>query len=283
MQRITIATLTFVFAIGLFALANYKLTTNNTVQAQSNEQAQTRHEESRRSRCSNRTGSGTYGYQMNGSIVGVGAFLVNGLFTANPDGTTSAKVRVTINGQTIPTTGTNGTFTTNDDCTGSGTFFIPELNQQIIYNSILTDNGDQITLINTNPGIVLQGHGRRIAPAWHAPRCDNRMIAGDYGYRLEGSLPGVPSVAAAGLLTHTLGGKIIGFDAASFNGSQVPRRDYHGTYKLNRDCTGTGNYKDSLGTTVNYVFTVVDGGNEIFLQGANGDGDNVFGVARRVR
>ncbi len=283
MQRITIATLTFVFALGLFALAHYKLTTNNTVQAQSNEQAQTMHEESRRSRCSNRTGSGTYGYQMNGSIVGVGAFLVNGIFTATPDGITTAKVRLTINGQTIPATGTNGTFTVNEDCTSSGTFKIPELNQQITYKAIYTDEGDQLQIINTDPGIVLQGHGRRIAPAWHAPRCDNRMIAGDYGYRLEGSLPGVPSVAAAGLLTHTLSGKISGFDAASFNGLQVPRRDYQGTYKLNRDCTGTGNYKDSLGTTVNYVFTVVDGGNEIFLQGANGDGDNVFGVGRRVR
>jgi hypothetical protein len=64
---------------------------------------------------------------------------------------------------------------------------------------------------------------------------------------------------------HLSGGRIVGFDAASFNGAQVPRRDYQGTYKLNRDCTGTGNYKDSLGTTVDYVFTVVEEGKEIYL------------------
>jgi hypothetical protein len=283
MKRLTITILALVFALGILVFVSTKLAQHNTVKAQSQEPvAQPMHENSHKSRCSNRTGSGTYGYQMNGSIVGVGAFLVNGLFTANPDGTTSANVRLTINGQTIPATGTNGTFTTNDDCTGSGKFFVPQLNQQITYNSVLTDNGEGIELINTNPGIVLQGHGKRIAPAYRAPRCNSSMIEGDYGYRLEGSLPGVPNVAAVGLLTHFSGGRIIGFDAASFNGAQVPRRDYQGTYKLNRDCTGTGNYKDSLGTTVDYVFTVVDEGKEIFLQGANGNGDNIFGVARRV-
>lgn len=285
MKRITISILTFVFVLGLLAFASTKLTHHNTVKAQSNEPAvaQPMRENSHKSRCSNRTGSGTYGYQMNGSIIGVGPFLVNGLFTANPDGTSSAKVRLTINGKTIPATGTNGTFTTNDDCTGTGKFLVPELNQQILYSFILTDNGDQITLINTNPGIVLQGHGKRIAPAYRRPNCGSQMVLGDYGYRLEGSLPGVTNVAAAGLLTHLSGGRIIGFDAASFNGAQVPRREYQGTYKLNRDCTGTASYTDSLGTSVHYVFTVVDKGNEIFLQGANGDGDNVFGVGRRVR
>ncbi len=281
MKRTTISILAFVFGLGILAFASTKIGQHNTVKAQE-PIVQPMYGNSHKLRCSNRTGSGTYGYQMNGSLIGVGPFLVNGLFTANPDGTTTAKVRLTLNGKTIPATGTNGTFTTNDDCTGSGKFFVPELNQQILYNFILTDNGDQITLINTNPGIVLQGHGKRIAPAWRAPRCNTAMVLGDYGYRLEGSLPGVANVAAAGLITNLSGGRIIGFDAASFNGAQVPRRDYQGTYKLNRDCTGTGNYKDSLGTTVDYVFTVVEEGKEIFLQGANGNGDNVFGVARRT-
>ncbi len=281
MKRILITTFSFSLVLSLFALGGKSFSRHNTVRAQA-EQAQAENY-SHRSRCSNRTGSGTYGYRMRGSIVGVGPFLVNGIFTTTPEGTSSAKVRVTINGQTIPTTGTNGKFTTNDDCTGSGTFFIPELNQQITYNSILTDGGDQITLLNTNPGIVLQGYGRRIAPAGRAPRCDNRMVAGDYGYWLEGSLPGVPNVAAAGFITQTLSGRIFGFDALALNGGQLPRRDYEGTYTLNRDCTGTGTYKDSLGSKVNFVFTVVGGGNEIYLQGANGDGDNITGVARRVR
>ena len=282
MKRISFFACTIIIALGVFLFA---INSRRVVNAQSDPPAaqSQNHNSSQRPRCSNRTGSGTYGYQMNGSIIGVGPFLVNGIFTANPDGTTSANVRLTIDGKTIPATGTGGTFTTNEDCTGTGKFFVPELNQQILYSFVLTDNGDEITLINTNPGIVLQGHGKRIAPAYRAPRCTSSMIQGDYGYRLEGSLPGVPNVAAAGLLTHLSGRRIIGFDAASFQGQQVPRRDYQGTYKLNRDCTGTGNYKDSLGTTVDYVFTVVDEGKEIFLQGANGNGDNVFGVGRRTR
>jgi len=43
--------------------------------------------------CTNGTASGTYGYRMSGQIVGVGPFLVNGIFTHNPDGTMDADVQ----------------------------------------------------------------------------------------------------------------------------------------------------------------------------------------------
>lgn len=287
MKRITIPLLAILFALGLFAVANYKISTDNIVKAQNHEQTaapqqEAKSEQAHKPRCTNRNVSGTYGYHMNGSIIGVGSFLVNGIFTITPEGTSTANVRLMVNGQNIPATGVDGSYTMNDDCTSTGTFKVPELNLQITYSAIYTDDGSQVFLINTNPGIVLQGQGRRIAVANRVPHCDDRMIIGDYGYRLEGSLPGVPAIATVGLVTHLPHGRMFGFDAASFNGSQVPRRDYQGTYKLNSDCTGTGNYKDSLGSTVNYVFTVVDEGKEIYLQGANGNGDNVFGVGRRV-
>lgn len=79
------------------------------------------------------------------------------------------KARLTINGQTILTTGTDGTVTIYDDCTGTGMFYIPEFRQQITYVSVLTDEDGQIQLLNTDSGIVLQGHGKRIAPAERVP------------------------------------------------------------------------------------------------------------------
>ena len=55
-----------------------------------------------------------------------------------------------------------------------------------------------------------------------------------------------------------------------------------GTYKLNSNCRGTGFYTDTLGNRINYVFTVVDGGETIYLQGAD-PGVAVSGIGRRIR
>ena len=129
---------------------------------------------------------------------------------------------------------------------------------------------------------ILQGC--RIAPAGRTLRCDSRMIEGSYGYQ-EGSLLGVANTMFVGTLINTaydrVTGKISGFDTASFNGQFAPR-SLQGTYKLNQDCTGTGNYGDSLGNTVNYVFMVVDDGDHIYLQGTD-PGVNIFGIAKRMR
>jgi hypothetical protein len=236
--------------------------------------------------CTNGTASGTYGYRMAGAIVGTGPFLVNGLFTHNPDGTMSAKVHLTINGQQLPDTAwKDGKFKTNADCTGSGEFIVEALQLKITYNFIATDGGRQIELLNTNPGILLHGVGRRIADSGRAPSCTDGTILGAYGYRLDGSIPNAPMTAFAGTINHALDadlkGVMNGSDTAGFMGQFVPR-GIQGTYKLNGDCTGTGRYKDTIGNDINYTFTVVNGGREIYLQGTD-PGVNVSGVARRVQ
>ncbi len=280
MKRILIATLSLCLTMTVFVMAGHHLSGRNAVQART---VVAKLAQAQPPRCSNSTASGTYGYRMNGSIVGTGSFLVNGFFVHNPDGTSSVRAWVAINGQSFLTTGVNGTFKTNEDCTGSGTFFGPELGLQVSYDFIVTDSGNQLEILNSNQGIALQGVGRRIAPAGQRPNCDSRMIEGHYGYRLEGSFPGVPNFAGAGYLIHTPydrdNGKVSGFDTNSFNG-QIAPRSIQGTFKLNSDCTGTGNYGDSLGNTIDYVFMVVDQGKQIYLQ-SNYPGGNVAGIATR--
>jgi hypothetical protein len=280
MKRIVITVLSLCLTITAFVMAGHHLSGRNTVQARTAVAAPA---QTQPPRCSNSTASGTYGYRMNGTIVGVGPFLVNGFFVHNPDGTSAVRAWVAINGQSFLTTGVNGTFKTNADCTGSGTFFGPELGLQVSYDFIVTDNGNQLEILNTNQGIALQGVGRRIAAAGQRPNCNARMIEGHYSYRLEGNIPGVPNLAAVGYFIHTPydseNGKISGFDTNSFNG-QIRPRSIQGTFKLNSDCTGTGNYGDSLGNTVNYVFMVVDGGKHIYAQGTD-PGANVFAIATR--
>ncbi len=236
--------------------------------------------------CTNGTASGTYGYRMSGQIIGVGPILVNGLFTHNTHGTISGNVYLNIAGQTIPNASwSDGTFQIKDDCTGSGSFFVAALNQQITYNFIATDGGRQIDLLNTNAGNAFHGVGRRISQHGRAPSCTNGTVLGSYGYRLEGSLPGVPVFVGSGLVTHSPGdgvtGVITGKDTNGLNG-QFVARTFQGTYKLNSNCTGTGSYTDSLNNTINYVFVALDGGEEIYFQGIN-PGEIVSGVARRVQ
>lgn len=235
--------------------------------------------------CTNGTASGTYGYRMAGQIVGVGPFLVNGLFTHNTDGTMSADVQLVVGNQSFPAPGTGGTFQTNDDCTGSGKFRVDALNLDVTYNFIATDGGDQIELLNTNAGVVLHGVGRRIAKAGKAPSCNNGTIVGSYGGRLDGSIPGVPAVALAGIYTYSVdsnyNGLFSGADTISLNGQLAPRTDV-GTYNMGSNCRGTGFYTDSLGNSVNYVITAVNGGDTLYFMGTD-PGIAVSGVAQRIR
>lgn len=235
--------------------------------------------------CTNGTASGTYGYRMAGQLVGVGPFLVNGLFTHNTDGTMDADVQLVVGEQSFPAPGTGGTFKTDNDCTGSGKFMVAALNLEVTYNFIVTDGGDQIELLNTNPGVVLHGVGRRIAKAGKAPSCNNGTILGSYGYRLDGKIPNVPLVAIAGTFTHSVDDKYngtwTGTDTFNAMGQYLPRVN-NGTYTLGGNCRGKGFYTDNLGNQINYVFTVVDGGDTIYLQG-NDPGVAVSGGGHRIR
>jgi len=235
--------------------------------------------------CTNGTASGTYGYHMEGQIVGVGPFLVNGLFTHYPNGTMDADVQLVVGDQSFPAAGTGGTFKTNDDCTGSGKFRVDALALDVTYNFIATDGGAQIELHNTNDGVVLHGVGRRVANAGKAPNCNNGTVLGTYGYRFDGSIPGVPVMALSGTFTHSIDGSYNGLwtgtDTLTLMGQHVPRIN-QGTYKLGSNCRGTGFYTDNLGNKINYVFVAVDGGDTLYLQG-NEPGVAVSGIAQRIR
>ena len=58
--------------------------------------------------CTDATATGTYGYRMNGVILGVGPFLVNGIYTHHPDGTMDADVQLVVGEATFPVIGSGG-------------------------------------------------------------------------------------------------------------------------------------------------------------------------------
>lgn len=237
-------------------------------------------------RCTNLTASGTYGYQMTGVIVGVGPFLVNGIYTHHPNGTMDADVQLVVGDQSFPLDSTGGSFQTNRDCTGSGKFPALPLLPEVTYNFIVTDGGDQIELLNTNPGVVLHGISRRLSEPGRRPQCRREDVEGTYGYRLDGSGPGVPNLALAGVFTEVFDrrdriGTIAGHDTFNVMGQYLPRT-FNGTFTIDSNCRGAGFYIDSLGREVNYVFTAVNDGDRLYIQ-SNDRGAAISGVAQRVR
>jgi len=96
-----------------------------------------------------------------------------------------------------------------------------------------------------------------------------------------------PIAAIAGLVMQTLdhlhdaAGSITGSDTLNLIGQYFPRT-VQGTFTVGTDCRGTGSYADSLGNEISFVFTAVNDGDTLFLQGSD-PGAAISGVAQRVR
>ena len=71
----------------------------------------------------------------------------------------------------------------------------------------------------------------------------------------------------------------------SLMGQLVPR-SLNGTFTLGSNCRGAGSYRDPSDPSgkrrIGFVFTVVNDGDQLFLQGSD-PGAAIFGVAQRVQ
>jgi hypothetical protein len=106
--------------------------------------------------------------------------------------------------------------------------------------------------------------------------CNNWLIAGVYGFTVEGNKlsnppgsPALPLGPQVGIAITDFDGKgnLVQVDSVSIGGVQVANLDEtptHGTYTVNADCTGTYtlNFTDGR-PAVTTFFVVVDDGKEI--------------------
>lgn len=101
--------------------------------------------------------------------------------------------------------------------------------------------------------------------------CNNRLIAGDYGFTLEGTKlggPGPVGLQVGVAMTHFAGhGELSQIDSVTINGQHIADFTHapaSGSYSVNPNCTGTFNLEFSDGRpTVVVDFVVVDNGAEI--------------------
>jgi hypothetical protein len=117
--------------------------------------------------CSKATLKGLYmfaqsGYvTINGSLVPQG---VTGKAIFQGNGTFTSLATISIGGSIIPDDAAPGTYTVNSDCTGAVTVLMQAPTPDVHLDIFVAPDGNEFFTIQTDPGNVLSGTERRVAP-----------------------------------------------------------------------------------------------------------------------
>ena len=116
--------------------------------------------------CSNSSLKGTFAHMATGFVTAppamAGPFAGVGTDTFDGNGGITGAATLSINGNIVPLTET-GTYKVNPDCTG--TYTVTSQGGTTIASFVITDGGNEIQAICTDPGIVLTHIYRRQFPA----------------------------------------------------------------------------------------------------------------------
>ena len=105
---------------------------------------------------------GTYVVVGSGMIAGVGPIVSLGQVVYDDDGNGQIVASTTsVNGNVSTAGGATGTFTVNSDCTGSKTF--GSGTNATHYNFVITPDGNKITWIIADAGVMMTGTAERIS------------------------------------------------------------------------------------------------------------------------
>ena len=115
--------------------------------------------------CSSRSVAGTYGYTVNGVRIGIGPAASVGLVTLGDDGSvTDGKQTASFNGLILNETLT-GTYTVNDDCSGSAVLNVissnPAFNRTSTLDLVWVDDSDELRMIFSGANQILTGDGKK--------------------------------------------------------------------------------------------------------------------------
>ena len=114
--------------------------------------------------CSNATLKGTFAFTSTGFITAppaqAGPFAIVGTQTFDGNGSASVAATVSQNGNIIPVTMAVA-YAVNADCTGTFTAQISPVRITTHVSFVIDDNGKEFQAIQTDPGVVVTGIGRR--------------------------------------------------------------------------------------------------------------------------
>lgn len=108
--------------------------------------------------CSNATLRGSFGFTSTGTLLALppplaGPFAEVGRQTFDGQGHTDATATASANGNIAKLT-LQGTYVVNPDCTGSMTLFVFELGGSFNADFVIDDDGAELRVILTDPGVV---------------------------------------------------------------------------------------------------------------------------------
>jgi hypothetical protein len=204
--------------------------------------------------CSESSLRGPYGFQIKGTIVGLGPIGGVARVAFDGAGNVTQTDNVTVNGFPIVVNRPgSGTYVVNADCTGTETL---DTGGQVLHTTfVLAENGKEIFDIVTNPSpphppnLVITGVGKAVSSLDDnedddsSPfACSRRTIKGSYATSTTGSIVfagPVGAVADVGKITFDGNGGASQTTAVSLNGIIIPSRSsLSGSYRVEEDCTG---------------------------------------------
>lgn len=249
-----------------------------------------------RNGCSNGSLRGNYGFQIRGTVVGLGPIGGIALSAFDGEGNFTQTDNVTVNGfPIVPNRPGSGTYSVNADCTGTQT--LTQAGGQVVHTTfVIAENGKEVFDEVTDPHLVITGIGKRVASPddnedddFSPPACSPQTIRASYGISTTGSIVTagpVGLVADVGKITFDGNGGASQTTTVSLNGTIIPNRSsLAGSYIVNPDCTGE--LSITLPTPTGPVpstsrFVVVEAGNQLLLVNT-GFGRVLTGVATRER
>jgi hypothetical protein len=204
--------------------------------------------------CSNGSLRGSYGFQIKGTIVGLGPIGGVARISFDGAGNFTQTDNVTVNGsQIFVNRPGSGTYNVNADCTGTQTL---DTGGQVLHTTfVLAENGKEVFDIVTNPtppnppNLVITGVGKAVSfvddneDDDSSPFvCSRKTIKGSYATSTTGSIVfagPVGAVADVGRIIFDGNGGASQTTAVSLNGAiTLSRSSLSGTYQVEEDCTG---------------------------------------------
>lgn len=243
--------------------------------------------------CSNSTLRGRFGFQIRGTVVGIGPIGDVALVTFDGDGNFTQTDNVSVNGFITLSRPGNGTYSVGSDCTGSQTLELPD-GKVLHTNFTIAANAREVLDVVTDPNLVIDGVGKAVGRGDESEDdgdsplvCSARTIQGTYAISTTGfivALGPLGPVADVGRITFDGISGASQITTVSLNGLIIPARSsIAGSFTVDPDCSGEVSLTlpGPAGPIVSTSrFVVVDGGNRLLLVNT-GPGRVVTGAAVR--
>lgn len=198
--------------------------------------------------CSNGSLRGNYGFQIKGTIVGLGPIGGVARVTFDGAGNFTQTDNVTVNGfPIVPNRPGTGTYDVSADCTGTQT--LNSGGKVTDTKFVIAENGKEVFDIVTDPNLVITGVGEAISSVDDSEgddsssfACSLKTLRGSYATSTTGSIVfagPVGAVADVGKIIFDGDGAASQSTAVSLNGAIISNRSsISGSYSVDADCTG---------------------------------------------